>query len=335
MKLKDRVLEALEESRGSDLSGEVLAGALSVSRNAVWKAMRQLQNEGHEIKAVPNRGYQLVERSGMLSKQSIARHLGTLSVYPEVFAAVPSTNALLRQRAEEGALEGTLLVAERQTAGHGRFGRAFHSPPGGGIYMSLLLRPTFSAQDALSITTSAAVAVCRAIEKHCGVNAQIKWVNDVFCHGKKVCGIGTEAALDLESGGLHYVILGIGINLYPSGEPLPPELSEIVGTVLPQPPRSGELRSILIAEIVKNILAEYPQLCEKRFFEDYRARCFVLGKAVHIVRGERQELAQALDLAPDFSLRVRYSDGKEASLSSGEISIRPTECGEDSSFLPV
>jgi len=334
MKLKDRVLEALEESRGTYLSGEALAGDLSVSRNAVWKAMRHLQDEGHDITAVPNRGYQLLAGSAILSKQSIARHLGALAVYPEVFAELPSTNALLRQRAEEGAPEGTLLVTERQTAGRGRFGRVFHSPPGGGIYMSLILRPSFCAQDALSITTTAAVAVCRAIETHCGVKAQIKWVNDVFCHGKKVCGIATEAALDMETGGLHYAILGIGLNLFPSEEPLPPELSEIVGTVLPQAPKSGELRSILIAEIVKNIFAEYPHLSEKRCFEDYRARCFILGQAIHIVRGERREAALALDLAPDFSLRVRYADGREECLSSGEVSIRPVVAGDSSSFLP-
>ena len=141
MKLKDRVLEALEACRGTYLSGEALAGILSVSRNAVWKAMRQLQDEGHAITAVPNRGYQLLAGSAILSPQSIARHLGELAVHPEVFAELPSTNATLRQRAEEGAPEGTLLVAEQQTAGRGRFGRAFHSPPGGGIYMSLLLRP--------------------------------------------------------------------------------------------------------------------------------------------------------------------------------------------------
>lgn len=334
MKLKDRVLEALEACRGTYLSGEALAGNLSVSRNAVWKAMRQLQDEGHAITAVPNRGYQLLAGSAMLSKQSIARHLGELAVYPEVFAELPSTNATLRQRAEEGAPEGTLLVAEQQTAGRGRFGRVFHSPPGGGIYMSLLLRPAISAQDALTITTSAAVAVCRAIETICGVTAQIKWVNDVFCHGKKVCGIGTEAALDLESGGLHYAILGIGINLFPAEEPLPAELSEIVGTVLQGPPKSGELRSMLIAEIVKNIYAEYPHLSEKRCLEEYRARCFILGQPIQIVRGERREAARALDLAPDFSLRVSYSDGREECLSSGEVSIRPVPSGDSSSFVP-
>lgn len=323
MKLKEKVLELLEAQRGSHLSGEALAKHFDVSRNAIWKGVRQLQEEGHEIVAVPNRGYCLSESSAKLSSQSIARQLGDLPVFPEVFPELESTNILLRQKAEAGAPEGTLVVTERQTAGKGRFGRVFHSPSVGGIYMSILLRPSFSAQDALCITTCAAVSVCRAIESLCGVDAQIKWVNDVFCHGKKICGISTEGSIDLESGGLRYAILGIGINLFPSPEPLPPELEGIVGTVLPEAPAKQELRSSLIAEVIKNLYAEYPRLTERCYFDDYRKRCFILGQTIHILRGGKQEEAVAIDLAPDFSLLVRHPDGSEEPLLSGEVSIRP------------
>jgi len=322
MKVRDRVLAVLEENRGSYISGEALAKELSVSRNAIWKVIRQLQEAGHEITAIPNRGYQLTVGSQTLSPQSIARHLGTLPIVPQVFSELPSTNTLLRQRAEEGAPEGTLLVAEQQTAGRGRFGRVFYSPSGGGIYMSLLLRPKFSAQDALCITTCAAVAVCRAIEKHCQVPAEIKWVNDVFCHGKKVCGIATEASLDLESGGLHYAVLGIGLNLFPSEEGIPPELANLVGTVLEEAP-THDLRSVMIAEILTQFWSLYPQLEDKAYFSDYQRRCFVLGKTVDVLRGSERRAAQVLSLSPDFTLRVRYETGEEESLSSGEVSIRP------------
>lgn len=323
MRVRERVLAVLEENRGSYISGEALAKELSVSRNAVWKVIRQLQAAGHEITAVPNRGYQLAVGSQTLSPQSIARQLGELPIFPEVFSELPSTNTLLRKRAEEGAPEGTLLVAEQQTAGRGRFGRSFFSPSGGGIYMSLLLRPRFSAQDALCITTCAAVAVCRALEKHCAVSAEIKWVNDVFCHEKKVCGIATEASLDLESGGLHYAVLGIGINLFPSEQAPPAELSDIVGTVLQQAPLERDLRSLVIAEILTQFWTEYPQLVEKQYFADYERRCFVLGKQIDVVRGSERKRALALSLSSDFSLRVRYDDGGEELLSSGEVSLRP------------
>lgn len=321
MKVRDRVLESLERNRGDYISGEALAKELSVSRNAVWKAVRQLQELGHHISAVPNRGYLLSEENNVLSPQSIGQYLHypvSVAVYPEL----SSTNTVLKQRAEEGAPEGTVLLCERQTAGKGRQGRSFYSPSGGGIYMSLLLRPSFSAQDSLCITTCAAVAVCRAIEKHTGVKAEIKWVNDVFCHGKKVCGIATEAALDLESGGLHYAVLGIGLNVFPGKEPLPPELSEIVGTLLPQPLPGQDLRSQLAADILNFFLEAYPSLTDKAYFSDYRDRCFLLGAPIYILRNGAREEAVALDLDPDFRLLVQHPDGRREALSSGEVSVR-------------
>ena len=217
MQVKDRVLAALEASRGTYLSGQALAQQLQVSRNAVWKAISQLRESGYPIQAVSHRGYCLDVDSPLLSPQSIARHLTVPGLQVEVAQTVSSTNTLLRQRAEEGAPEGLVLAAVEQTAGKGRQGHSFFSPPDTGLYLSLLLRPKLSAQDALLLTTCAAAAVALAIEACAGVEAQIKWVNDVFCRGKKVCGILTEAALDLESGGLQYAIVGMGVNLFPPG----------------------------------------------------------------------------------------------------------------------
>ena len=199
MQVKDRVLAALEASRGTYLSGQALAQQLQVSRNAVWKAISQLRESGYPIQAVSHRGYCLDVDSPLLSPQSIARHLTVPGLQAEVAQTVSSTNTLLRQRAEEGAPEGLVLAAVEQTAGKGRQGHSFFSPPDTGLYLSLLLRPKLSAQDALLLTTCAAAAVALAIEACAGVEAQIKWVNDVFCRGKKVCGILTEAAQGLES----------------------------------------------------------------------------------------------------------------------------------------
>lgn len=321
MKVKDRVLSVLEENRGAYISGEAVAKELSVSRNAVWKAVRQLQESGHAITAVPNRGYLLSQENNVLSPQSIGQYL-TSPLNVEVYPELSSTNELLRKQAEAGAPEGTVVFAETQTAGKGRLGRSFHSPPGGSIYMSLLLRPQFTAQESLCITTCAAVAVCKAIEKHTSVECQIKWVNDVFCHGKKVCGISTEASLDLESGGLHYAILGIGLNVFPGKEPLPEELQDVAGTVLSGPIPGLDLRSILAAEILNSFLAEYPNLTEKNYFDAYRTRSFILRKPIYILRGGTREEAVALDLEPDFRLRVQHPDGSVEALSSGEVSVR-------------
>lgn len=322
MHSKDRVLSVLEQNRGFYISGEALAKELSVSRNAIWKAVRQLQESGHTISAVPNRGYLLSQENNVLSPQSISQHLMAAPLNLEVYPALSSTNTLLKQRAEDGAPEGTVILAETQTSGKGRLGRSFHSPPGGGVYMSLLLRPPFSAQESLCITTCAAVAVCKAIEKHTHVESQIKWVNDVFCHGEKVCGISTEASLDLEGGGLHYAILGIGLNVFPGKEPFPEELRDVAGTVLDGPIPGLDLRSILAAEILNLFLAEYPRLTEKSYFDAYRERSLALGKPIYILRNGTRQEALALELEPDFRLRVRLPDGSIESLSSGEVSVR-------------
>ena len=159
MQVKDRVLAALEASRGTYLSGQALAQQLQVSRNAVWKAISQLRESGYPIQAVSHRGYCLDVDSPLLSPQSIARHLTVPGLQVEVAQTVSSTNTLLRQRAEEGAPEGLVLAAVEQTAGKGRQGHSFFSPPDTGLYLSLLLRPKLSAQDALLLTTCAAAAV--------------------------------------------------------------------------------------------------------------------------------------------------------------------------------
>jgi BirA family biotin operon repressor/biotin-[acetyl-CoA-carboxylase] ligase len=148
-------------------------------------------------------------------------------------------------------------------------------------------------------------------------------VNDVFCHGKKVCGILTEAALDLESGGLQYAIVGIGVNLFPPKDGFPPELQDTVGTVFPARPQGLEARSQLAGAILNHFFAFYPDLAQAPFFEDYRKRSLVLGQPITILERGQTRPAVALDLNPDFSLHVREADGTLRDLSSGEVSVRP------------
>ena len=230
---KMQFLDALEKNRGEYLSGEQLASSLGVSRNAVWKAIQKLEEAGHKIRAVPKRGYTLAPESDVLTVQSVSRFLDTdMPVYLQVQTEVTSTNTLLKAQAEQGAPEGTVLIAESQTAGKGRLGRHFTSPPGTGIYFSLLLRPHCTAEKSLFITTTAAVAVCEAIEQVTGLNPQIKWVNDVYLNEKKVCGILTEASVDFENG--RYCMLRL--------HQVPPKQISTVPLQfryhLPQPPNS-------------------------------------------------------------------------------------------------
>lgn len=320
MTVRDRVLETLEARRGEFFSGEALANQLSVSRNAVWKAVSQLRAEGYPIDALPRRGYALSPESTLPSPQGIRQHLTVPGLTVEVREEVTSTNYVLRELAQEGAAEGHVLVAQRQSAGRGRRDHSFFSPPDSGLYLSFLLRPRISARDALLLTTCAAAATALAVEDCAGVSAGIKWVNDVFCREKKVCGILTEGEVDLETGGLRYAVVGIGVNLYPPPGGFPPELTQ-AGAVWETPP-AGAVRSRLAAGILNRFFAWYPRLGERPFYEDYRRRCFVLGREVEVLERNQTRTAAVLDLNPDFSLRVREADGRVTELSSGEVRVR-------------
>ena len=195
--VKQEVLAALDAVRGRYISGQELAAQLGVSRTAVWKAVAALRRDGIPIKAVTNRGYTLAQSVDVLNAAAVAVQLDEATVKAlqiEVVDRLPGTNAALRSRADAGAREGLVLIAQAQSAGRGRGGHSFYSPPGG-LYMSILLRPEIGARQAVGLTAMAAVAAARAAERLCGVPITIKWVNDLWKNGKKVCGILTEAAL--------------------------------------------------------------------------------------------------------------------------------------------
>ncbi|KAI4452223.1 Bifunctional ligase/repressor BirA [Eubacterium plexicaudatum ASF492] len=234
MNTKGKLLELLEANRGSYFSGEEIAGLLSVSRTAVWKAVKSLQKEGYPIDAVTNKGYCLSLETDILSSQGIQKYLhpNIKNIDISLLPTVSSTNTLMKAKADANMPEGCLLIASEQTNGKGRYRRNFYSPHNTGIYMSLLLRPqNCTSVQAAQITTIAAVAMCEAIEAVSGERAEIKWVNDILIRGKKVCGILTEGSFNLETGALEYAVLGLGLNLYEPEEGFPKALISVAGTV--------------------------------------------------------------------------------------------------------
>ena len=238
MTTKERILALLEENRGTPLSGEVLAEELGVSRTAVWKAIKDLQKAGHAIAAAQNRGYTLDTDSEVLSEQGVRLFLRNKSLNLVVAQELESTNLTAKQMAAAGAPHGTLVVADSQTAGRGRRGRSFASPPGTGLYLSMVLRSALPMQSAVLVTSAAAVAVCRAVERAAGKRLDIKWVNDLFYRGKKCCGILTEAAADVETGGVDYLVVGIGRrNCQRSLRPFSPPVSTWGAAALLRPLR--------------------------------------------------------------------------------------------------
>ena len=257
-----------------------------------------------------------------LTLTGIQKHLLIPDLSLTIRREVTSTNTLLRQTAMDGAKEGTVLLAQKQTGGKGRMGRAFYSPADTGVYCSILLRPqSLDLCDAANVTTIAAVAACEAIEIAGAGSASIKWVNDVFVSGKKVCGILTEGAVDPATSQAEFLIVGVGINVYPPRDGFPPELSHIAGSVFPTTRPDG--RNRLAAFFLNRFFAYYKTEEKKVYPARYRERCFVLGKQILVIRSEKKTPAKALDVDKDCRLLVEYENGKKEYLESGEISIRP------------
>ena len=198
MALKEEVLKYLSDNSSEYISGEELAHSLGKSRTAVWKAIKSLQADGYRIDAVTNRGYMLDADNDILNAQEIKKSL-SFDCRVEYYKTLDSTNNVAKRIIAEGEDDVLLVVGEEQTAGRGRQGKSFYSPGGTGIYMSLVVHPMIELQNAVTATTAAAVAVCRAIESLTDKKPMIKWVNDVYLNGKKICGILTEAVTDFET----------------------------------------------------------------------------------------------------------------------------------------
>ena len=323
MDTKGSILSLLEKRRGEFLSGEEIAAKLNLTRTAVWKAVRALENDGHDIVALRNKGYCLSVSSDIISAVGVKKYLNEncSNFRIEVFPTLTSTNTYAREKADCGEKEGYVVIAASQTDGKGRKGRSFYSPPGSGLYMSVLLRPTdLAASDAVKITTIAAVAVCEAIESLSDDKAEIKWVNDVFSGGKKVCGIFTEAAFSLESDCIDHAVLGIGVNVSEPEGGFPPELKDIVGCVHLS---TCDGKNRLAAEIL-NRFSEY-YFSRKNYVDKYRARSMVIGKKVLVLRNDEAVQAVATGIDDKCRLIVEYGNGSVEHLSSGEISVKIEE----------
>ena len=319
MSTKDDVLSLLsDESR--PVSGEKLARKLGVSRNAIWKAVDALRRDGYEFDAATNRGYLLVESPDRVSMAEIQKWLrpGDIGARMELHRQLDSTNNRAKSLAAGGAPHGCLVIAESQTGGKGRLGRSFFSPEHSGVYVTYVLRPNMLAEQAVMITSMAAVAVARAIETVADVEVGIKWINDLFINGRKVCGILCEASMDFESGQLEYAVLGIGVNV--AKMEFPEELKDIATSVGNECGATVS-RSRLIAEISNQLNALYGQLESREFMSESRARSIVLGRDVLVLRGEERIRARALKIDDQGRLMIRTASGIQH-VNSGEVSLK-------------
>lgn len=323
MSVKAEVLAILEANREKSISGEELASRLQVSRTSIWKAIKALREEGYEIEAANNRGYCLCQTSDILNEEGIRLHLeGPAADYPlEVHKVLDSTNTECKRRVIEGAPHGLTILAEEQTAGRGRLGRDFYSPAKTGIYMSILVHPSMDGSDAMLLTTAASVAVCRGLTKVLSVDPEIKWVNDVYLNGKKVCGILTEAISNFEMGKIDAVIVGIGINY--RTEEFPEDIKDRAGAV---ETTSDIPRNQLVAAVLNAFWEIYDHIEDREFIKEYRQRSMVLGKNIRILEKGQWKEAKAVDVNDDGGLviQIENPDGSigQRVLQTGEITLR-------------
>ena len=315
--LQTRILALLEEQPGRFVSGARMAEELRVSRTAIMKAVAALQNDGYTITAARRLGYRLDRLPEKLDATVIRNDLQRrgLDVEILVFQTIDSTNNEGKKRTHD-LQTPTLLLAEEQTQGRGRQGRSFYSPPGTGLYMSIVAPTRLALTDAALCTQLMAVAAARAVDALGGPTLQVKWVNDLYLHGRKTAGILTEAITDLETGSLTAVVCGIGLNL--TTEAFPDGIMDIAGSM-------GQLnRNELAAAITFHFLTMMKELPDTTaWLDEYRSRSLVLNHALRFAKDGREYHGTGKEIDDQGRLVVSLEDGSEVTLSSGEVSVRP------------
>ena len=244
-------------------------------------------------------------------------------VSPVIFESVHSTNLVAKDLALQGASEGTLVIAGRQTAGVGRCGRTFFSPDGG-IYMSLILRPTQSKADFLFITVAAAVALSQSIERLSGKKCYIKWVNDIYIDDKKVCGILTQGRFSLDGNIPEYAVLGVGINLVTPKDGFPDEISGIAGSVFDKESVPPKVKAELTADFCERFFSFYDYMESKTFLEEYRLRSYLTGKKIEYGGADGVLHTATVTGIDDNARLIVRENGKTVKLNSGDIKIKRT-----------
>ena len=258
-----------------------------------------------------------------IDREALAR---ALSGHPwaetvQVLDSIDSTNNYLKRLAAMGAPEGTVAIAEEQTAGRGRLGRSFSSRKGVGLYFSVLLRPQLPPERLMHLTCAVAVAVCDAIEEAAGFRPGIKWINDLVARGRKLCGILAELALT-QGGQVDYAVVGIGINCAQEPEDFDPAIRDMAGSLAMIAGRPID-RTALAAACVRAMERLSADLSDSAgYLARYRADCITLGSRIQVIRGDSRRPGQALDIREDGGLVVQYTDGTIETVQSGEVSVR-------------
>ncbi|MBO5312918.1 MAG: biotin--[acetyl-CoA-carboxylase] ligase [Clostridia bacterium] len=317
---KDKVLSMLY-SNCEGISGEEIAGKLSITRNSVWKAIKALKNDGYEIVSCIGRGYMLKQDKDVLDEYSLCKYLSRdHKIY--VYDIATSSNTIGKELCQKGEDEGTVIIVKSQTRGRGRMGRSFISSDENGLYMSVILRPGLPAEECTNITVMCAVAVLEAIEETSGKECEIKWVNDIYINDKKCCGILTEGAMDFESGYLQYAVVGIGINLCEPRDGFDEEIADIATGIYEGKRYPDNFKTRLCAKIINRLFDRYETFKSKDYIQLYREKSNIIGKTVDVYTGNGMVTGIAVDIDENASLVVQDENGERHTFSSGEARVR-------------
>lgn len=321
MKTKDIVLRELEKNRANYISGQELAEKLNISRTAIWKAINTLKETGFQIESQTKLGYKLLEKDDKLSEEGIRKGLREelkdidIIVYDEI----DSTNTEAKRRLYSSDVKDfTVIVSDMQKGGRGRTGKSFASPKGSGVYFSIILHPKdfydFSYFDLT--TVKAAVAVVEGIKEATGKVAQIKWVNDLFINGRKICGILSELDADFESRSVKSVIVGIGINVNEPKDDSFKDLKDIAGYI-----GTDVIRNEILSSILNSFYENNYEKKDKEIIEYYKTHSLVIGKDLTFELNGKKYTAKGVDINDKGNLIVDTGE-KRITLSSGEVSIK-------------
>lgn len=322
MNVKESVLKTIAGSGESYVSGAQIASAIGVSRNAVWKAVRSLKGEGFLIDAVSSRGYRISAENNKLSSDIITAGLTTSCIGKNitVLDKTKSTNNDAKELAAAGAPEGTVVIADSQTTGRGRQGRSFFSPPGNGIYMSVIIRPSVGVEAAQLITSCTACAAAATVEELCGHEVAVKWVNDLYMNSRKICGILTEASLSLENRSLDYAVIGIGINVFSTKGIFSSELERTATSV--EDETGIRVNRNRLCSVLLNKLEEYlGEIGSRAFLDEYRRRELLTGHIVTVNVSGEILTGKAVGIDDAAALILELPDGTKRTVSSGEACL--------------
>ena len=322
MTSRDKILSLFRTHPDQYLSGQEISRLLNISRAAVWKQVRTLRELGFEIEAKHSQGYRLLSVPDLLLAADIANGLNCQLVGQSVISLpeIDSTNARARQLAEEGALEGTVIVADRQSAGRGRLGRRWESPSGVNLYCSILLRPKIPVQQAPQLTFLSAVAVAETLNKVCHLSAKVKWPNDILVNGAKIAGLLNEMNAETEQ--IHFVILGIGINLNMIEEQFPEELKYPVTSAFLETGKSVN-RLIFLKELLQCLDRYYSEFLLEGFVpirRRWEKLCNMMNMQVEVDLGNGILCGTVVGLDTEGALRVQLDNGKVERILAGDVS---------------